>query len=96
MNPFAGLGLAHREEERLDSLKRVDLEVKEDEEQAIRIREQQRFATTTPLTRAGMLTTLFSLLLDVGCGLMKGRQQSEKCLERKANLSKGGDAKLPV
>src|SRR5688500_5859163 len=85
MNPFAGLGLAHAKEERLDGLQGVDLEVKQDEEQAISIRAQQWFATTTALTLARLLAALLGLIFHVGRGLMKRRQQIEKCLERKAS-----------
>jgi hypothetical protein len=80
MNPFAGLGLTHAEEERLNDLKRVDFEIEQDEQQAVSIREQQRFPIATRLTLAGMLTLLFGLMLDVSRGLMKRRQQIEKRL----------------
>src|SRR3954466_5335280 len=84
MNPLAGLSLADAEEERLDSLKRVDLEAKQDEQQAVSIREQQWLATTASLTLVRLLTMLLGLIFQVDYGLMKRRQQIEKCLEREA------------
>jgi len=63
MNPLTRLGLTHAEEERLDGLKWVDLEVQQDEQQAISVGAQQRFATTTLLTFARLLALLLGLML---------------------------------
>src|SRR5262245_16086193 len=84
MNPLPGLGLTYAKEEALDSLERIDLEIEEDEQQAIGVGDQYGLASTTALTLARLLTTLLGLIVQVGCGLMKRRQQIVKCLEREA------------
>ncbi len=81
MNPFTGLGLTHAEEEALYGLERIDFEIEQDEQQAIGIGAQQRFATTTWLTFARLRASLRGVMLDVGGRSLKRWQETEKRLE---------------
>jgi hypothetical protein len=82
VNPFASLSLTDLKEEGLDDLEWVELEVKQDEQQAISIRAQQRLASATLLPLARLLAALLGLMLDMGGRKIKCRQEIEKRLQR--------------
>src|SRR6185369_7276496 len=73
MNPFTGLRLTHVEEEGLDGLEWVDLEIEQDEEQAISIGIEQWLASATLLPLARLLAALLGLMLAMGGRTMKRR-----------------------